>query len=418
MGYAPPMLDVKISGETVAPAKISEEMNPVSDRRPPDKVTPMPVHAMLILAMAAFVTLLTEIMPAGLLSSISAGLGVSQAVGGQFITAFAFGALAAALPSAAFTHRMRRKKLLLFGLIGFTLVNAANALVSDFPLALMIRFLAGCFGGLVWAMFAGYATRLAPPAQRGRAIALAGSGVTLAMVLGAPLSALLGQVIGWRGTFGALAMLSAVLTIWAIMILPDAPGSDQEGRFAIIPTLRLPGVAANLTLIFSFVAAHSLLYVYIEPLLGPSGLSQRVDVLLLLFGAGSVVGLFATGILIDHHLSRLTSLSIALFAVAAMVLALGLAHVSLVLPAIICWGLTTGGFAALTQSAMAQVSGRLIDVAQAMATTAWNLAVSTGGLLGGALLTHVSIGSLPWMALLLLLLGLAAFVRGLRPLIR
>lgn len=377
----------------------------------------MPLHAMILLAMAAFVTLLTEIMPAGLLSAISSGLQVPQAVGGQFITAFALGALSAALPSTALTHRMARKKLLLAGLAGFALVNFANAVASNFPLSLCIRFVAGCCGGLVWAMFAGYATRLAPEGQRGRAIALAGSGVTLALVLGAPLSAFLGQMIGWRGAFATLGGFSTILLVWSAFVLPDAAGSQSEVSFSILKTIRLPGVMANLTVIFSFVSAHSLLYVYIEPLLAPSGLSWRIDALLLLFGAASVVGLFANGLLIDRRMASLILASIVLFAGASLILGLALTHAVPVCVAIILWGLTTGGFAALTQSAMAHVSGSSVDTAQAMATTAWNLAVSFGGLLGGLALTHVSIASLPLMAVALLLIGLAAFVRGLRPLI-
>ncbi|MFC0512221.1 MFS transporter [Asaia spathodeae] len=378
----------------------------------------MPVHAMLVLAMAAFVTLLTEIMPAGLLSSISTGLRVPQAVGGQFITAFALGALSAALPSTAFTHRLARKKLLLAGLIGFTLVNFGNAVATSFTLSLIIRFIAGCCGGLIWAMFAGYATRLAPEGQRGRAIALAGSGVTLALVLGAPLSAFLGQFIGWRGAFAALGGLSALLLLWAIIVLPDAPGSQGEVSFSILRTVRLPGVLANLAIIFSFVSAHSLLYVYIEPLLVPSGLSGRIDALLLLFGAASVLGLFVTGVLIDRHMASLIPASITLFAGASLIFACGLGHPVAVCLAIILWGLTTGGFAALTQSAMAHVSGSSIDAAQAMATTSWNLAVSSGGLIGGILLTQATIAVLPLIAIALLLLGLAAYIRGLSPLVR
>lgn len=369
----------------------------------------LPVHAMVILALAAFITLLTEIMPAGLLSAISSGLGVSQSTGGQFITAFALGALSAALPSAAFTHSVRRKPLLLTGLVGFTFVNGANACVDNMAISLVIRFCAGCFGGLIWAMFAGYATRLAPPEQRGRAIALAGSGVTLALVLGAPLSAMIGQIIGWRGAFAGLAMLSALLVVWALKFLPDAPGSVEGGHFSLVGAVRRRGVAANLMLIFSIVAAHSLLYVYIEPLLGPSGMGQHVDGLLLVFGGGSVIGLFVTGVLIDRHLARLTLASIILFIMAALVLALGLGCRMPVCVAIVIWGVTTGGFAALTQSIMAHVAGPLMDTAQAMATTAWNLAVSFGGLLGGILLAHGTISSLPVAAIALLSAGLGAY---------
>lgn len=370
----------------------------------------LPLHAMIILALAAFVTLLTEIMPAGLLSAISQGLHVSQAAGGQFITAFALGALLAALPSAAFTHASRRKPLLIAGLTGFVVVNGANACIDSLALALAMRFLAGCCGGLIWAMFAGYATRLAPANQRGRAIALAGSGVTLALVLGAPLSAMLGQFVGWRGAFAGLSAFSALLILWSLKFLPDAPGSAEGSHFSVASALRQPGVTANLALISTVVAAHSLLYVYIEPLLGPSGMSGRVDALLLVFGGGSVAGLFITGILIDRYLARLTLVSILLFVLAALILAFGLNHPLPVCMAIAIWGITIGGFAALTQSVMAHVAGRFMDTAQAMATTAWNLAVSCGGLLGGFLLTHGTIGTLPAGAVALLCAGLIAYL--------
>lgn len=52
----------------------------------------LPLGALMALAMAAFITLLTEIMPAGLLFSIAQGLNVSESLAGQFITAYAVGA--------------------------------------------------------------------------------------------------------------------------------------------------------------------------------------------------------------------------------------------------------------------------------------------------------------------------------------
>lgn len=63
----------------------------------------LPLMGLLALATAAFVTLLTEIMPAGLLSSIAEGLSVSESLAGQFITAYAVGALAAAIPVTSLT---------------------------------------------------------------------------------------------------------------------------------------------------------------------------------------------------------------------------------------------------------------------------------------------------------------------------
>lgn len=44
----------------------------------------LPWSGLLALAMVAFVTLLTEIMPASMLSSIAGGLAVSESLAGQF----------------------------------------------------------------------------------------------------------------------------------------------------------------------------------------------------------------------------------------------------------------------------------------------------------------------------------------------
>ena len=50
-----------------------------------------------------------RIMPAGVLSSIAGDLKVSESLAGQFITAYAVGALVAAIPLTALTQGMRRR---------------------------------------------------------------------------------------------------------------------------------------------------------------------------------------------------------------------------------------------------------------------------------------------------------------------
>ncbi|WP_340583921.1 hypothetical protein [Brucella pseudintermedia] len=50
-----------------------------------------PMSALLALAMAGFITILTEALPAGLLPQMSAELGVTTSVAGQLITVYAIG---------------------------------------------------------------------------------------------------------------------------------------------------------------------------------------------------------------------------------------------------------------------------------------------------------------------------------------
>lgn len=119
----------------------------------------LPLGGLLALAVAAFITLLTEIMPAGLLSSIALGLNVSESLAGQFITVYAVGALVAAIPITYLTQGIRRRRLLLIAIFGFAVVNLVTALSESYSISLTARFFAGVFGGVVWTLLVGYAVR-------------------------------------------------------------------------------------------------------------------------------------------------------------------------------------------------------------------------------------------------------------------
>jgi len=133
----------------------------------------LPVTSLLALALAGFVTILTEALPAGLLPQISAGLGVSEALAGQLVTIYAIGSLLAAIPLTAATQGVRRRPLLLTAIAGFVAANTVTTFSSSYVLTIVARFLAGVSAGLLWALLAGYAARMVPEHQKGRAIAIA-----------------------------------------------------------------------------------------------------------------------------------------------------------------------------------------------------------------------------------------------------
>ncbi|UWN52233.1 sugar efflux transporter [Alcanivorax sp. ALC70] len=73
-------------------------------RTPPAATDGLPLNGLLALASAAFITILTEALPAGLLPGISAGLGVPESAAGQLVTVYAVGSLMAAIPLTALTR--------------------------------------------------------------------------------------------------------------------------------------------------------------------------------------------------------------------------------------------------------------------------------------------------------------------------
>ncbi|CPR20071.1 MFS transporter [Brenneria goodwinii] len=362
----------------------------------------LPLPGLLALAMAAFITLLTEILPAGLLSSIAQGLDITESLAGQFITAYAVGALVAAIPVTALTQGMRRRPLLLTAIFGFASVNLITALSGSYTISLIARFFAGVFGGIVWSLLAGYAVRMSPVHLSGRAIAVSGAGATIALVLGVPLGSLLGQAVGWQGAFGLMSALALLLIIGIIAIVPDFPGQTRAQRQSLIGIFSKTGIRSVLFVVVSFIVAHNVLYIYLEPFLELSGLSANVDIVLFVFGLGSISGLWFVGAMVDRRLQSLAVTSIIIFACAALLLGLWGNLPQMVYPAILVWGLAFGGFATITQTALFRFAGESVDVAQSMYTTGWNTAVAGGGVVGGILLARTGSTSFAWFVIGLL----------------
>jgi predicted MFS family arabinose efflux permease len=361
-----------------------------------------PLAALLALAMAAFITILTEALPAGLLPQMAGGLSVSEALVGQLVTIYAVGSLVAAIPLTTATQGWRRRTLLLIAIGGFAIVNTVTAVSTSYAVTLVARFFAGVFAGLLWALAAGYAARMVPEHLKGRAIAVAMAGTPIALSVGIPAGTFLGAAFGWRVTFGLMSVLTVILIFWVLAKVPDFPGQARGKGFALRAVFTLPGIRPVLFVTLAYVLAHNILYTYIAPFLVPAGIADRIDVVLLVFGVAALLSIWIVGVLIDRWLRELVLASTVLFGLAA--LALGVAGtVPLVVYACVAiWGLAFGGAATLFQTASAKTAGEATDVAQSMIVTVWNIAIAGGGIVGGILLETFGVSVFPWIVLALL----------------
>ncbi|ASR42059.1 MFS transporter [Xanthomonas citri pv. mangiferaeindicae] len=362
------------------------------------------------MAMAGFVTILTEALPAGLLPQMAAGLGVTQAWAGQTVTVYAVGSLVTAIPLTTATQGLRRRPLLLAAIAGFLVANTVTALSGSYALTLLARGVAGVSAGLLWALLAGYAARLVPPSQAGRAIAVAMLGAPVALALGVPAGTFLGGWLGWRASFGVMSVLALVAAAWVWLQVPDFPGQPSGRRRPLAQVARLPGIAPVLWLVLTFVLAHNILYTYIAPFLASADMRASTDRVLLVFGVASLAGIGVVGVWIDRHLRLLTLAATLLFGLAALLLAAVVGTPALVYSAVALWGLAFGGVPTLFQTALAHAAGDAVDVAQSMLVTTWNTAIAGGGLIGGLLLERLGPGS--FVPALLVLLAFALAVQG------
>lgn len=370
----------------------------------------LPVGGLLALAMTGFIAILSETLPAGLLDQIADGMHISQAMAGQWVTAYALGSLLTAIPLVTLTQGWYRRRALLLAIIGFVLFNGLTALSDSNTLTLVLRFFTGAAAGLAWGLIAGHARRMVPVPLQGRAMALAMLGQPIALSLGLPIATWLGAGLGWRATFVVVTLVALLLVVWVLRSVPDYPGQAADKRPAAMQVLRTPGVLIVLLVILTWILGHNILYTYIVPLLAAAGMAADIGPVLMVFGLSALAGIGLVGLLVDRHLRKLVLLSLAGFALAT--LALGQASSWLVYLSIALWGMTYGGAPTLLQTACADAAGPGGDVAQSMLVTVWNCAIALGGIIGGLLLAGAGVAWFGGVVLVLIALAWLLAVAG------
>ncbi|WP_416409277.1 MFS transporter [Agrobacterium rosae] len=379
----------------------------------------LPVAGLLALAMTGFICILTETLPAGLLPQITEGLSVSPSLAGQMVTVYALGSLLAAIPLTIATSGWRRRTVLLSTIIGFLIFNSVTAISSNYTLTLVARFFAGVAAGLAWSLLAGYARRMVPSHQQGKAMAIAMVGTPIALSLGVPMGTWLGAQVGWRTAFWIMSILTLILIGWVVMKVPDYPGKKKGDRLPLLRVFSTPGVRPVLSVVVAWMLAHNILYTYIAPFVQSAGMQDRVDLVLLVFGLAALVGIWMAGKLVDRLLRATVLTSLAAFGLVSLFFGIVSMSPWVIYGGVAIWGLTFGGAATLLQTALADTAGDGADVALSMNVVAWNGAIAGGGIMGGVLLDAYGPTAFPWALTVLLVIALlitwSGRVRGFTP---
>jgi predicted MFS family arabinose efflux permease len=251
-----------------------------------------PSRGVPVLALAAFASVTQSFVFAGLLSEMAADLGVSVPAAGQLATVYALAFALSAPFVAAATARLPRRGLIAGGLALLGAVNLLLMLSDSYGALLAWRVLAGVASGAVVPAALAAATTLAPPEQRGRAIATVMAGTTLAFVIGIPLGSVIGEALGWRASFGFAGLLALAVAAAIHLVLPRMPG-EPGGRAAGLRVVARPGVPSTLLVtLLTFTAIFSVA-AYIGPAVeAVAGFSASgVAALQMLVGVGSLIGI-------------------------------------------------------------------------------------------------------------------------------
>ncbi len=154
-----------------------------------------------------------ELLAVGVLPLIAGDLHVSIPTAGTLVTAYALGLAIGGPILTALTIRMDKRIVIVATLALFALGNLILVLTTNYSLFLVARVLTGALQGLFIGVAFAAGISVVPPQRMGRAIAVIISGVAVSAALGLPLGALVGQTLGWRGSFTAIVVVAVVALI-------------------------------------------------------------------------------------------------------------------------------------------------------------------------------------------------------------
>ncbi|WP_367127477.1 MFS transporter [Saccharothrix sp. HUAS TT1] len=345
-----------------------------------------PGRANLVLAtlfLGMFVLGSGELLVVGVLDLIAADLQVTIPAAGNLVTVYALGLAIGGPVLTALTIKLDRKLVLIGSVALFVACNLVAVLTPDYAVFMIVRFLIGASQGLfiAGAFIAGMA--VVAPERMGQAIGIVVSGVSLAGALGVPLGTLVGQTLGWRGSFVAIVVGAVITLLATIALVPRVPpaggGAAHQAKYAFAPR-----VLAVLFLNFIVFSATFAALTYIVPFLqNVTGISGAwLSAFLLAYGVATAIGSFRGGKFADWNASR--TLIIGSIGLAASLLLLYFVGTVawLVALALLAWGLFFYSMVPSLQVRVISLAGPGGQLAQSLPVSAANVGIALGAFAG------------------------------------
>lgn len=255
------------------------------------------------LAFGTFAFGISEFLMMGILPVMAADFGISIPQAGHFITAYALSVCIGAPVMAIVARKWPLRRIISFL---FCIYSVAALLMGLCPtdkpwLMLIFRAMAGFPHGAFFGAGSIIADKVSKDGSSSFSIAIMNLGMTAANLIGIPLGTYIATAFSWRFIFFFSAVWGlvtlAAIHRW-IPKLDPLPDTGIKGQFAFLGSL------APWLIIFATMMGNGgffCWYSYISPMLtGVSGVApESISLIMVLAGAGMVVGILAGGRMSD-----------------------------------------------------------------------------------------------------------------------
>lgn len=366
--------------------------------------------ALLALAVSAFAIGTTEFISVGLLPLIAEDLHISVTTSGLTVTLYALGVTFGAPVLTSLTSTVSRKTLLLALMIVFIAGNSLAAVSGGIVMLLAARVISAFSHGLFMSIGSTIAADLVPENRRASAISIMFSGLTVATVTGVPLGTLLGQQLGWRAAFIAIAAVGIIAFIANWILVPS--GLRKGTPTSIGDQVKLV-TNGRLLLAFAITAlgygGTFVVFTYLSPLLHDiTGFQEKtVAAILLIYGIAIAIGNVIGGKAANRkpvnalfYMFALQSVVLFLLLFTAPFKIAGL--ITIVLMGLLAF-MNVPGLQIYVVLLAERFAPEAKDVASAVNIAAFNAGIAIGAYLGGVITDRIGLIHTTWVGALMVL---------------
>lgn len=363
-----------------------------------------------IMALGAFGIITTEFGVIGILPALVKDFHISIDTAGWLLSAFALTVALAGPFTNMLTAKMNRKTIMCLVLGIFVISNLLSAVAPNFTVLMIARILPAFLHPVFWAVSMTAASKQAGPKDAPKAIAIVMAGLSVATVLGVPLTTYMADLFNWRASFVLSAFINLLAFAALALFVPSMPVTEEpastKSQVKILSSVQLWVRLLTATIILAgMFATYGYLAEYLNKVSHMSGV--QISIMLLVFGGTGIVGNWLTGI----ALSKNIPVTSRVFLVALVVMhLLTYKFGGLFIPMVTIlsvWGFVhTGGFLVANLHVIDGIHGKALDFVNSLLPSFFNAGITLGSLLGGFVIAHYGIHEVIWMTVPLLLLAL------------
>jgi len=361
-----------------------------------------------IMALGAFGIITTEFGVIGILPALSKEFDITIDTAGWLLSAFALTVALTGPFTTALTARVNRKTILTLVLAVFVVSNILSAFAPSFAFLMIARILPAFLHPVFWAVAASVAAKEAGPKDAPKAVATVMAGLSIATVLGVPLTTYMADLFNWQASFYLAGLINLIAFAGMALLVPSMPVKREAGTKSSTAILRSPFLWVKLMTVLVMLAGMFASYSYLAEFLNKvtKMTGAEVSIMLLVFGITGIAGNWAMGIALSKNVMMTTRIYL-LSLVLTHILAYQFGGYFIPMVMILSiWGFVhTGGFLVANIQITAFIPQQSLEFVNSLLPSFYNAGITVGSLLGGFIIANYGIQQVIWMAVPLLLVA-------------